>query len=116
MTMRSRKLERSEWKPYSDRVSKALVGKRAEVEVVSLDLGHQVQAEWLPIYGITFDPKDNLFEIALEGLDHLIRAPQEVYVLEGPEGLESVEIVDADGRRQIVRLKEPLALPPPEKA
>ena len=114
--MRPRKLEQSEWKSYSDRISKALIGKRAEVEVVSLDLGHQIGAEWLPIYGITFDPKDNVFEIALEGLDHLIRAPQEVYIQEGPEGLASFEIVDADGRRQIVRLKDPLALPPPDKA
>jgi hypothetical protein len=114
--MRSRKLEQSEWKSYSDRISKALIGKRAEVEVVSLDLGHQVQAEWLPIYGFTFDPKGKLFEIALEGLDHLIPAPQEVYALEGPEGLESLEIVDADGRRQIVRLKDPLALPPTDQA
>lgn len=116
MGMRSRKLEQSEWKPYSDRISKALVGKRAEVEVVSLDLGRQVQAEWLPIHGVTFDPKNKLFEIALEGLDHLIPAPQEVHALEGPEGLESLEIVDADGRRQIVRLKDPLALPPKDQA
>ncbi len=114
--MHTRKLEQSEWKPYSERISKALSGKRAEVEVVSLDLGHQIQAEWLPIYGVTYDPKDKLFEVALEGLDHLIPAPQEVYALEGPEGLASLEIVDAEGRRQIVRLKEPLALPPPEPA
>jgi hypothetical protein len=113
--MRTRKLERSEWQTYCDRISRALIGKRAEVEVVSLDLGRQVEAEWLPIYGITFDPKDEAFEIALEGLDHRVRQPREFHVVEGPQGLSSLEIVDADGLRQIVRLKDPLALPPPER-
>lgn len=113
--MRTHTLERSQWKPYFDRVSKALIGKRAEIEVVGLRLGDQVEAAWLPIYGITFDHKDDLFVISLEGLDHLVRRPREVHVVEGPEGLSSLEITDADGERHIVRLKEPLALPPPDQ-
>ena len=38
--------------------------------------------------------------IALDGLDHMIRKPREV------AGLTSLEIVDADGLRQIVKLKD----------
>jgi hypothetical protein len=114
--MQTRKLEKTEWGPYADRVSRALIGKQAQVEVVGLELGDQVEAEWLPLLGITYDHKDDVFEIALEGLDHLIHHPREVYVAEGPTGVSSLEVVDAEGTRQIVRLKDPLALPPPGTA
>jgi hypothetical protein len=77
-----------------------LEGKQAELEVASLALGNQVQAEWLSLYGITYDPKDDLVEVALEGLDHMIRNPREIYVESGAGTLESLEIVDADGIKQ----------------
>ena len=60
-----------------------LEGKRAEIEVVSLRLGDQVEAEWLPLLGIAYDPNDDIVEIALEGLDHLIPNPREIYVEKG---------------------------------
>jgi hypothetical protein len=66
-----------------DRVTKMLEGKRAEIEVVSLRLGDQVEAEWLPLLGIAYDPNDDIVEIALEGLDHLIPNPREIYVEKG---------------------------------
>jgi hypothetical protein len=111
--MAIRKLEKTEWHAYYDRVSKVLVGKRAEVEVDSLDLGTQIAAEWLPLLGIVYDPKDNVIEIALEGVDHLIPNPDELYVDEGPLGLTSLEVIDKDGIRQIIVLRDPLMLPPP---
>src|SRR6202011_189036 len=67
MTM-AKQLEKSQWRAYFDRVSKALVGKRFEIEVASLQLGDQIEAEWLPLLGISFDPKDDIIEIALEGV------------------------------------------------
>ena len=51
-----------------DRLSKTLEGKQAEIEVASLSLGDQVEAEWLPLHGITYDPNDDLVEVALERL------------------------------------------------
>ena len=65
--------------------------------------------------GITYDPKDDLLEIALEGFDHLIKKPQSISVDDGLQGLASMEIVDKDARRQIVKLMEPLMLTPPHK-
>jgi len=111
----AKKLEKSLWRPYFDSVSKALTGKRAEIEVASLKLGDQVEAEWLPLLGIAYDQKDDLIEVALEGLDHLIRKPREVWI-EG-EGLDlsAIEVVGADGVRQIVTLRDPLMLPAPQQ-
>ena len=112
--MATRTLPKSEWQSYCDRISKTLEGKQAQVEIVGLALGDQkLAAKGVPLLGITYDPKDDLVEIALEGLDHLISRPREVAVNEGAEGLESMEIVDADQARQIVKLSQPLMLPPP---
>jgi hypothetical protein len=50
-----RTLEKSERHGYFDRVSLALLGKPAKIEVASLVLGDQIEAEWVPVLGITYD-------------------------------------------------------------
>jgi hypothetical protein len=109
--MTTRKLDKKEWRTFLDGVDAVLEGKEAEIEVTSLRLGDQVQAKWLPLIGIVYDPNDDIVEVALEGLDHLISKPLEIYVEDGAEGIMALEIVDADGERQIVRLRDPIALP-----
>ncbi|MCS3928863.1 hypothetical protein M2175_003894 [Bradyrhizobium elkanii] len=110
----AKQLEKSQWRAYFDRKSKALVGKRAEIEVASLKLGDQIEAEWLPLLGISYDPKDGIIEIALEGVDHLIPKPREVYVEENGLELSSLEVIDAEGTRQIIALKDAMMLPAPQ--
>jgi hypothetical protein len=111
------KLEKNAWQGYFDSVSKALVGKRAEIEVNALPLGAQLEAEWLTFYGVTYDPKDDLIEVVLEGLDHTIPKPREVFIDIDPAGmLNSVEVLDGDGLQQIVKLRDPLLLPSPSHA
>src|SRR3977135_3363789 len=97
----------SEWRPFFDRMAKALLGKWAEIEVASLDLGDQIVAEWVPLLGITYDSRDDLLDVALDRSNHLIRHPKEIVVEETSSGLASVAVMDADGARQVVRLKEP---------
>lgn len=74
-----------------------------------------MSACWVPLIGITYDSRDDLLDVGLDvGLDlgsRMIRRPQEIYVDEGPTGLASVAVVDAEGVRHIVQLKEPLILP-----
>ncbi len=114
--MAVRKLEKSEWHPYFDRIARGLLGKRAEIEVASLELGDQVEAEWIPLLGVTYDQKDDLLEISLDGLDHLIPKPRQIFVDEDAGGLTSFEVVDNAGARHIVTLREPLMLPAPSTA
>jgi hypothetical protein len=109
------KLEKRQWHGYFDRLSKGLVGKQVEIEVASLALGVQVEAEWLPLLGIVYEPRKDVLEIALEGLDHMIRRPREIYADEEGIVLASLEIVDGADVRHIVRLREPLLLPPPSQ-
>ena len=80
------------------------------LKAASLKPGDQIQAEWAPVVGIVYDPKDDVLKMALGGLDHMIPKPREIYVDEGPLGLTSFEAVDADDVRHIVQLREPLML------
>jgi Family of unknown function (DUF5335) len=108
-----RKLEKAQWRSYFDTLSKLLEAKEAEIEVASLDLGDQVQAKWLPFLGIAYDPEDDVVEVALEDLDHMIYGPREIYLDDEVAGLTSIEIVDANGAKQIVKFKDKLLLPAP---
>ena len=102
-----------EWRPFFDRMSRALLGMRAEVEVASLDLGDQIVAEWIPLIGITYDSRDDLLDVAFDRSNHLIRHPRQIVVEQMATGVASVAVLDADGTQQIVRMKMPVMLPPP---
>jgi uncharacterized protein DUF5335 len=104
-------IPKTEWRTFFDRMSKSLLGKWAEIEVASLDLGDQVVAEWIPLLGITYDSKDDLLDVALDRGSHMIRKPSQIVVDETPDGLASVAVMDAAGSRQVVKLREPLKLP-----
>ena len=110
--MAPKKLEKGQWQEFFDRVSKVLEGKQAEIEIASLSLGDQVQAKWLPLLGLVYGHKDDLVEVALEGLDHMIRKPRAIYVDIGEGGLATIEIEDGEGSKQLIRLRDPLMLPP----
>jgi hypothetical protein len=101
----------SEWRPFFDQMSKALLGKWAEIEVASLDLGDQIVAEWVPLLGITYDSRDDVLDLAMDRANHLIHHPREIVVEKTLTGLASVAVVDEEGARQVVRLREPLMLP-----
>jgi hypothetical protein len=111
--MAVRKIDKPEWRVFFDWLSQGLLGARVEIEVASLDLGDQIEAEWLPLLGITYDHKDNLLEIALEGVDHLIRDPREVWADLNVGEMISVEVIDDRGVSQIIKLRQPLMLPSP---
>jgi hypothetical protein len=111
-SMAVRKLEKSEWCDFFDRVSKTLIGKRSETKALALALGDQVEAEWLPVLGIVYDPTGDTIEIALEGRNHRIAKPQQVFVDLGAGGLTSLQVIDAERLSQIVKLRDPLLLPP----
>ena len=113
--MTTRMLAKSEWQSYCDKISKVLKAQQAQIDILGLAIGDQkLIGQWVPFLGIVYDHKDDLLEIALEGLDHMIARPQEISVVEGVEGqLESIEIVGADRLRQIVKLKRAAQLSGP---
>jgi hypothetical protein len=113
--MAMRELARGEWRRYCDRVSKQLVDERVELDVASLELGDRVEARWLPLLGLVFDARGNVFEIALEGVGHSIFAPREIHLEETERGLVAIEIVSASDSVETLRFREPLRLEIPEE-
>ena len=113
----SRMIPKAEWRTFFDVMSSTLTGKRVLIEASSLELGDQIVAEWLPLLGVTYDSRDDLFDVALGGLEynHLIRRPRQVLVQDGPHGIETIAVVGEDGVQQTLRLKEPMLLPQPSK-
>jgi hypothetical protein len=105
-------VEKGKWQAAADLFSRAIHGQAARLEIVAQSLGDQVEAEWVPLRGITYDPKDDLFEIQLDGVDHLVRHPRQFGVQEQAGLAHSLAVVDDAGTEHILRLREPIALPP----
>jgi hypothetical protein len=111
--MAIRKLERSDWDWFCIRVSRAFLGKQADIEVASLQIGFQLEARRLPLVGMSYDSGSDVLQLLVGDSRYLIRTPRELYVDEDPLGLITFQIIDAEGARQIVTLREPLRLPAP---
>jgi hypothetical protein len=109
--MATRKIEVEELPSYFDSLSKKLGAELVEIEVAGLGLGDQIEAEWVALLGISYDPKDNVIAVTTEAVEHLIHAPQTVYVDEEAGDVKSIDMTDKDGNHHIVLFKKPLALP-----
>ena len=107
----ARKLEKAEWSSFLDRFNKGLSDVQAEIEVASLNLGHQIQAEWVPLIGVVYDAKNDIIEVAVENLDHIIRQPRELYVEDEDGQLTSLAINHGEGTRHIVNFRQAVNLP-----
>ena len=111
--MTTRKLDKSEWRAFFDGLDAVLGPKQAEIETIGLAIGDQVEAEWVPLRTLTYDPKDDTIDVALEGIDHRIWKPREIYIEDELEGLLKLAIIDADGIEHILKFRDPLMLPAP---
>jgi hypothetical protein len=109
--MSIRRLERNEWRAFCRHASRGYTGKHTRIEVLSLQSGSQLEAHHLPWIRMAYDPESDVFELVVGDVDHLVRRPRELYVDEGVSDVISLEIVDAEGARQIVTLRDPLMLP-----
>jgi Family of unknown function (DUF5335) len=105
------KLDRSKWIDVCAVVSSGMLGKRAEIEVVSPVDGVLIEARWLPMIGIVFDPVNDAMKIMLDGVDHFVFQPRELYLDFGLGGVQSLGILDNENAWQIVLLREPVMLP-----
>jgi hypothetical protein len=105
------KLEKTEWSAFFERASRILVGKRTNIEIVSESFGSQFGADGLPLIGIVYDANEDIIEIALEGLDHIVYRPLAVYFDEGFSKQMVLHVIDNDGLRQTVMMRDPLMLP-----
>ena len=109
--MTTLKLERSEWQRYFDEVAKGLPSMRVGMSILGDDIGAQLETEDSALLGMSYDSKDEVFEIATSSVSHRVERPTEIYVHEKAGTLSSVEVVAQDGTKQIVELRPLRSLP-----
>jgi hypothetical protein len=91
-----------------------LDASRAKIEVTFRNLGDQIEKERAPLIGITYDPKDDIIDIAPEDdVDHIANHPKELIADIDDVSINALQITDTDGRRHVVRLRGALMLPAP---
>jgi hypothetical protein len=112
-SMGLQKIERSRWIGVCAAVSIGLLGKRAQIEVISPVDGLLIEARRLPVIGIAYDAANDALRIMLDGVDHFVFQPRELYLDSGPGGVQSLGILDQEKAWQIVLLRDPLMLPNP---
>ena len=111
----TQELGAEKWKEYFDSISSSTAGRVVTIEVMSEQLGDQVDVERLPLQAIGYDPKDSVLEIAVGGrglrfpvlLRHFISDPQAISVEEsGPLSPVAILVTDASGAKTLIRLLE----------
>lgn len=105
-------VDKGNWREAADLLSRAIHGQMARLEVADLALGEQIAVRWAALEGVSYDPKDDLFEIQLDGLDHLVFHPQMFAIVEQDGLTDSLAVVDGHGAQHILQLRDPIALPP----
>lgn len=65
--------------------------------------------DWARLAELSYDAANDVLEIATHGADRAIHRPARIYVRD-EDGLQSIEVVDGEGRRDFVIFKEPLHL------
>jgi len=111
--MTAQKIKKSDWEAFCASVSQAIEGTNAEIEVASLALGDQIESSWAPLIGITYDPEDDIFDIALEETDHIVSEPKELMADLDDVRVNALQITDAEGTRHVVKLRDALMLSAP---
>ncbi len=110
-----RRVDPSRWQALFDAFGRVLEGQRVEIEIFGLDLGDQIEAEWLPLNGLTYDPSDEAVYVYTERAPGHTGdgrySPREVWVEVREGGLSSVVVVDREEHKHIVRFRAPLELP-----
>jgi len=105
------KLDKVELRELFDRVTKQLKAQPVEVDVASLQLGHQIKADWVRLLGLSYDPHDDAIEIALDGIDITVPKPREIHFDGTGRQWTALDIRDAEGVQHVLELKEPVLLP-----
>ncbi|MBV9774269.1 MAG: DUF5335 family protein [Gemmatimonadetes bacterium] len=91
---------------FTKRVLRDPSPEAADVELVSTEWGDQTVASGARLLGITYDRHRSSLEFAFDTGDHRVDHPKEVWVLEEDDGfVSSVEVVRADGDREVVRIQ-----------
>lgn len=107
--MATRDITRESWKEFFDGFSRRHQGWRVDVEVLGSDIGAQLEAEDLPLEGISADHTNKDISIALlrdgKVTEHFVTKPERVRVEEEGGAEVAIEIESSSGPTTIVTFR-----------
>lgn len=115
MSATTRELGAEQWVEYFDSIGPSTDGLLVTIELMSEQLGDQIDVERLPLQAITYDPKDNTLDISVGGrsvrypvvLRHFISGPQTISIEQsGPLSPNAILVTDESGVRTLISLFE----------
>jgi len=119
MNVTTQELGAERWAEYFDSIGPAIEGLLVTVEVMSDELGDQIDVERLPVQTIGYDHRDNVLEVAVGGrtprypvvFRHFIASPQTIQVEDsGQPAPSAILVTDANGDRTLIRLFKPATI------
>lgn len=108
--MAAKKISKKEWRKYFDTFSMKYLKddqpEYVEIQVMSEAIGVQPETQWMPLLGITYDPKSDILEIQVDNLEHFISHPNEIYVEEMEDGwITGMQITQKGGEKNIIEIR-----------
>jgi len=107
--MATRNIPRESWKEFFDGFSRRHQGWLVDVEVLGADIGAQLEAEDLPLEGISADHQNKDISIALlrdgKVIEHFVTKPERVRVEEEGGAEVAIEIDSSSGPTTIVTFR-----------
>ena len=94
--MITKTLQKKDWKAYFDRYTTQQVKDRppefTRIEVLSPEMGAQIETSKEQLLGLTYDPKDDAFEVEFSTFTHRIYHPTEIQALEDAGALKGLKV------------------------
>ena len=105
----SKLIPRERWTKYFDAFSKRyLRDERSEVATIMLAspfVGTRTAVDGARVIGITYDKHNDVLDVALEGVDHLVHHPRTIRVTEDGGGFIRKLVVDRrSGPREVIMI------------
>lgn len=111
----TRELEKSDWKSFFDGLSQELPTSEIRIDIMSSELGDQVEAAGVVLHAMSYDPRSDEFEVvAMLGrphtpalIHHRVDHPRHIWVDSRAGILPASIAVDAeDGTRTLLRIAQ----------
>jgi hypothetical protein len=103
-------IEQHEWTDFLAELSRQVMGWEVAIEVMSDELGDQIEVSRAALNEVTFDPREG-FAVAVgehaQLLRHVIARPERLEVTEEAGIPLALLVQEADGTRTLLRLMPP---------
>ena len=115
--MRTIEITRAEWPAFFDSFSRQHEGWLADLEIIDPELGAQLEAEQLPLEGVTAELKDEgtdeiviiLGRKAQDHVTHTVARPTRVMLEQNDEGAdEALQIESSETAKVLLRFRSPM--------